>query len=319
MRGTSLRSRLFQAIGVVVLLCVALTIGLGLVLTRRAVERATLQDVEHQADLIAGRSGVAALAVSPTLPQVASTVASSTSTSSIDAADPARRGAGSSSRTASPREGTVSWTATRTTSPREPVGRQDVRAPAPEERRRARAGRRTSSGCSIAAVAGGAARRARRVPARAPDLAAVGPRRGRRAQPRTRHAPRARAGRGRRRDRDARGRVQRRSPSSSARAQEAERNFLLSVSHELKTPLTAIRGLRRGGRGRRDRPARGGGTVALEARAARAARRGPARPRAHEPHRLQRPQREIDLGEVAEDAVRRYQPQARQLRRDAAP
>ena len=26
------------------------------------------------------------------------------------------------------------------------------------------------------------------------------------------------------------------------RAQEAERSFLLSVSHELKTPLTAIRG-----------------------------------------------------------------------------
>ena len=27
-----------------------------------------------------------------------------------------------------------------------------------------------------------------------------------------------------------------------ARAREAERSFLLSVSHELKTPLTAIRG-----------------------------------------------------------------------------
>jgi hypothetical protein len=53
MRGNALRSRLFQAIGVVVLICVALTIGLGIVLTRRAVQQATLKDVGHQADLIA--------------------------------------------------------------------------------------------------------------------------------------------------------------------------------------------------------------------------------------------------------------------------
>ena len=37
MFGSSLRARLFQAIAVVVLICVSLTIGLGLVLTRRAV------------------------------------------------------------------------------------------------------------------------------------------------------------------------------------------------------------------------------------------------------------------------------------------
>src|SRR5436305_14560679 len=53
MFGASLRSRLTQAIGVVVIICVALTIGLGLVLTRRAVENATLKDLSHQADLIA--------------------------------------------------------------------------------------------------------------------------------------------------------------------------------------------------------------------------------------------------------------------------
>src|SRR6478609_7463894 len=53
MRGASLRARLFQAIGVVVIICVSLTIGLGLVLTRRAVEKATLQDVANQADIIA--------------------------------------------------------------------------------------------------------------------------------------------------------------------------------------------------------------------------------------------------------------------------
>jgi hypothetical protein len=54
MRGSGLRSRLFRAIGVVVLICVALTIGLGVVLTHRAVKRATLKDLAHQADLIVG-------------------------------------------------------------------------------------------------------------------------------------------------------------------------------------------------------------------------------------------------------------------------
>ena len=67
MRGTGLRSRLFRAIGVVVLICVALTIGLGLVLTKRAVEHATLDDVAHQAYLIAGTqaSGVPTVASLP--------------------------------------------------------------------------------------------------------------------------------------------------------------------------------------------------------------------------------------------------------------
>src|SRR5213082_116204 len=53
MTGSGLRSRLFRAIGVVVLICVALTLGLGVVLTRRAVQQAALKDVGHQADLIA--------------------------------------------------------------------------------------------------------------------------------------------------------------------------------------------------------------------------------------------------------------------------
>src|SRR5262249_7224784 len=42
------------AIGVVVLICVALTIGVGLVLTRRAVETATLRDLSAQVDGVAG-------------------------------------------------------------------------------------------------------------------------------------------------------------------------------------------------------------------------------------------------------------------------
>src|SRR5436190_8451298 len=48
-----LRTRLFGAIALTVALCIGLTVAVGLVLTRRAVDRATLRDVSHQADLVA--------------------------------------------------------------------------------------------------------------------------------------------------------------------------------------------------------------------------------------------------------------------------
>ena len=53
---TSLRTRLFRAIALIVLLCVGVTFALGLVLTRRAVDAATLKDLSHQADLLAGQA-----------------------------------------------------------------------------------------------------------------------------------------------------------------------------------------------------------------------------------------------------------------------
>ncbi len=53
MFGGGLRAQLFRAIGVVVLICVALTIALGLVLTRREVKKSALRDLAHQVDLIA--------------------------------------------------------------------------------------------------------------------------------------------------------------------------------------------------------------------------------------------------------------------------
>src|SRR5205823_6486549 len=94
------------------------------------------------------------------------------------------------------------------------------------------------------------------------------------------------------------------------KAQEAERNFLLSVSHELKTPLTAIRGYAEAVEDGAVDPREAAATVASEAR------------------RLERLVRdlldlarmnrtdfsvhnaEIDLAEVADDAVRRYEQQA---------
>src|SRR6185437_15049306 len=94
------------------------------------------------------------------------------------------------------------------------------------------------------------------------------------------------------------------------RADEAERNFLLSVSHELKTPLTAIRGYAEAVEDGAVEPREAAATVASEAR------------------RLERlvkdlldlarmnrtdfgvTNTEIDLTEVVEDAVRRYEQQA---------
>lgn len=60
----TLRGRLFAAIGVVAALSVAVAFGIGAVLTRRAVERNTLRDVSAQADLLADRENEALLACS---------------------------------------------------------------------------------------------------------------------------------------------------------------------------------------------------------------------------------------------------------------
>jgi two-component system OmpR family sensor kinase len=60
-RTRSLRTQLLAAIAVVVLLSAAISLVVGAVLTRRAVDRSVLQDVEQQADLLARRERVALL------------------------------------------------------------------------------------------------------------------------------------------------------------------------------------------------------------------------------------------------------------------
>ena len=94
------------------------------------------------------------------------------------------------------------------------------------------------------------------------------------------------------------------------RAQEAERSFLLSVSHELKTPLTAIRGWT-------EALAEGAVDVqdAAETVAAEAARLERLVQDLLDLARMNRTDfsvhpSDVDLGEVAADAVRRYQQQA---------
>ncbi len=61
LRARSLRTQLLAAIGVVVLLAAAMSLAVGAVLTRRAVDRSILQDVSQQADLLAQRERVALL------------------------------------------------------------------------------------------------------------------------------------------------------------------------------------------------------------------------------------------------------------------
>jgi two-component system sensor histidine kinase BaeS len=58
-RRRSLRTNLFAATVLVVALSVGLMLAIGSVLTRREVERATLKDVAHQADLLAARERAA--------------------------------------------------------------------------------------------------------------------------------------------------------------------------------------------------------------------------------------------------------------------
>ena len=60
-RARSLRTQLLAAIAVVVLLAGAISLAVGAVLTRRAVDRSVLQDVSQQADLLAERERVALL------------------------------------------------------------------------------------------------------------------------------------------------------------------------------------------------------------------------------------------------------------------
>jgi signal transduction histidine kinase len=302
----SLRSRLFQAIAAIVLLCVALTIGLGLVLTKRAVESATLQDLAHQADLIAGTQRIA-LSPLTHLPQLQPYFAEQheqalTTATALPASAQERLRNGQKAQGSVRIGGVDYYFAAR---PVQPAVLVLLRPTS-----------RTSSrwtpfvwGLLVAAAAGGLlaaaaalllARRISRPVGRVADAA--------RSLARGTHPDPVPV--------EGAAEIATLAVAFNAlaeqlrRAQEAERNFLLSVSHELKTPLTAIRGY-----------AEAVEDDAIDAREA-------ARTVALEAARLERLVRdlldlarmnrtdfsvhnaEIDLAEVAEDAVRRYEQQA---------
>jgi two-component system OmpR family sensor kinase len=305
MRGTGLRSRLFRAIGVVVLICVALTIGLGLVLTRRAVEHATLRDLAHQADLIAGTAGSAALRLNVTQVQVYASRQDELARENpriLPAQAQSLLAHGKGAQGTVIYHGTTYYFAARPTNPgtlillRSQSVASSLLSP-------------YVWGLFVAAAAGGL------LAALAAFLLAR-----RISRPVDRIAAAARSLTG--------GTHPEPVPVEGAaeiatlavafndlaaqlrRAQEAERNFLLSVSHELKTPLTAIRGYAEAVEDGAVDPREAAATVAFEARRLERL--------VHDLLDLARMNRtdfsvlnaEIDLAEVAEDAVRRYQQQA---------
>jgi signal transduction histidine kinase len=304
MFGSGLRARLFQAIGVVVLICVALTIGLGLVLTRREVQKATLRDLRNQVDLIYAFEGIKGAKSLPSLLPKGQHESLATDRGILPAS---ARG-----RLADGVQGTVTYKgqayyfAARLGNP----GTLILLRP-----------RSTASsllspyvwGLLIAAAAGGI------LAAFAAFLLAR-----RISRPVDRVAAAARTLTG--------GTHPEPVPVEGAteiatlavafndlaiqlrQAQEAERNFLLSVSHELKTPLTAIRGYAEAVEDGAFEPRAAAATVAAEARRLERL--------VHDLLDLARMHRtdfsvlntDIDLAEVVDDVVRRYQPQAETFR-----
>ena len=302
MRGASLRARLFQAIGVVVIICVALTIGLGLVLTRRAVERATLQDLAHQADLIAQEQRASVSRVLPLDIQAilrAQHESYTGDTAILPAAAQHELAAGRRVEGIVHYNGTGYYFAARDVNP----GALVLLRPQSTA---------TSLwspyvwGLFIAAGAGGL------LAALAAFLVA---RRISRPIDRIAQAARTLTGGTHPEPVPVEGAAEIATLAVSfnalveqlQRAQEAERNFLLSVSHELKTPLTAIRGYAEAVEDGAIDPREAAATVTAEARRLERlvkdlldlARMNRTDFSVHNA--------EIDLAEVVEDAVRRYQ------------
>ena len=302
----SLRTRLFQAIAAIVLVCIGLTLALGLILTRRAVDKATLKDVVHQASLIAARERVA---VSPfTDLQPLRTLFAQQH--EIFDKDPQYLPASAEQQLAHglPAEGSVQFHGSSYFFAAQPVASHVFVLLRPKSV--------TTSqwtpfvyGLLIAALAGallaalaafGLARRIAR-PVRRVAEASRSLARGTRPEP----VPVEGAA-----ELATLAQAFNELAEQLARAREAERSFLLSVSHELKTPLTAIRGYAEA--------LREGAVDVKEAAATVAAESARLERLVGDLLDLARMNRtdfsvhlsDIDLAEVADDAVRRYVKQA---------
>jgi two-component system OmpR family sensor kinase len=302
----SLRTRLFAAIAVIVVLAVAITLGLGLVLTRRAVEDATLKDLVHQAALITGEERNA-LSPLTHLPQLRPYLQRQHERYVLDPTV-LPRGAQADLAAGKVATGGVRLDGTAYYFAAEPVGNRAFILLRPKSLTTTN-WKPYVEGIVIAALAGGL------LAAAAAWLLAR-----RIVRPVGRVAAAARA--------LAEGRHPEPVPQEGAaelatmavafnelaeqlaRAREAERSFLLSVSHELKTPLTAITGyaeaLREGVVSADDAAE----TIAVEAeRLGRLVGDLLDLARMNTTGFSVHPS-EIDLGEVADDAVRRYEQQA---------
>jgi len=305
---TSLRSRLFQAVVLVVVVCVGLTVGVGLVLTRRAVDKATLADVSHQADLIATSQNVNSVILPFSKLNQLQPYFDKQHLTTLLSFDPLPQSAKDKLANNKPADGSVTINGVQLYFAARIVSGHPFVLLRPKSATRARWTPYVYS-LLLAALVGGVLAAlvafvlARRI-ARPLDRVAAASRslaRGEHPEPvpvegATELATLATAFND--------------LASQLAKAREAERSFLLSVSHELKTPLTAIRGYAEAVQDGAIEPREAAVTVAAEA--ARLERL------VHDLLDLARMNRtdfsvhptDIDLTEVAEDAVRRYQPQA---------
>ena len=303
---SSLRSRLFQAISLIVVLCVGLTLGLGLLLTRRAVDEATLQDVVHQASLIAARERVA---VSPftDLEQVVPDFTKQHEEYELDdsfLSKSARKLLAANL----PADGSVSFHGKDYFFAAQPVQQQVFVLLRPKSVTKSQwtpfvYGLLIAALAGAALAAGAALLLARRIAGPVHRVAEAS----RSLARGTRPAPVPVEGAA---ELATLAIAFNDLAEQLARAREAERSFLLSVSHELKTPLTAIRGYAEAVEDGALDPREAAATITVEsARLERLVR---------DLLDLARMNRtdfsvhnsEIDLVEVAEDAVRRYQQQA---------
>ncbi len=306
----SLRARLFLAIGMIVALSVAITLGLGLILTRRAVQDATLKDIEHQAALIVGEEQ-SALSPLTHLPQLRPYLANQHEQYRLNPAllphDAQKTLAGGK-----PAAGTVTIDGTDFYFAAEPVGQRAFILLRPRSLTNPRWTPFVES-IVIAALVGGALAAAaayflaRRIVRPVDRVAAASRSLARGAHPEP--VPVEGAA-----ELGTLAEAFNDLAEQLRHAREAERSFLLSVSHELKTPLTAIAGYAEALREGAVSPADAAATVAVEA------------------ERLERlvgdlldlarmnrtdfsvRNTEIDLAEVADDAVHRYQQQAASFR-----
>ncbi len=298
----SLRARLFGAIALTVAICVALTVVVGIVLTRRAVDRSALRDLSHQADLIAGAQSKE-LSPLTHLPDQLVFLHKQDETYQLSTADLPKSAVAVLHKTGSANgSADGQFFAARMVKGKPLVLFRPVSATADRESPYIYS-LLFSALLGGVLAAFGALLLARRIarPVRRVAQATSSLARGEHPDP----VP-------------VEGGTELETLASAfndlavqlARAREAERSFLLSVSHELKTPLTAIRGYAEAVEDGAIDPREAAATVAVEAaRLERLvkdlldlARMNKTDFSVHNS--------EIDLTEVAEDAVRRYQPQA---------
>jgi two-component system, OmpR family, sensor kinase len=302
----SLRRRLFVAIALTVALCVGLTVAVGLVLTRRAVDRATLNDVSHQADLIAMSQDVSKT-VSP-LTNLPTAYFERQHMRVMLSVDPLPQTAKDRLARGKPANGSVTTNGEDDFFAARIVSGKPFVLLRPKSVTRARwtpyvYSLLIAAGTGLLLAAFAAFLLARRIsrPVRRVAEAAGSLARG------TQPAPVPVEGA---RELRTLATAFNDLASQLARARAAERNFLLSVSHELKTPLTAIRGYAEAVEDGAIEPEEAAATIAVEAaRLERLVR---------DLLDLARMNRtdfsvhlaETDLAEVADDACRRYQQQA---------